>query len=204
MPHLAMDVSISHKYGRITHAMNRKLYLIRHCQATGQEPDAALTEEGHMQAEKLAHFLGDVDIKRIVSSPFVRAIQSVEPLAHHLHLGIETDPRLQERLLSNDHLPNWRERLRETFDHLDLRFPGGESSREAMQRANAAVQDIWGLEPTSSPAIVSHGNLSSLLLKHFDATVGFSTWERMTTPDVFCILFSAAGATITRLWQPTS
>jgi 2,3-bisphosphoglycerate-dependent phosphoglycerate mutase len=184
--------------------MNTKLYLIRHCQATGQEPGAALTAEGKIQAEKLAHLLVDADIKRIVSSPFARAVQSIEPLAHRLRLAIETDPRLQERVLGNDHLPNWRECLRETFDHLDLRFPGGESSREAMQRASAAVQDILCQEPTSAVAIVSHGNLSSLLLKHFDATVGFSTWDGMTTPDVFCILLSASGATITRIWQSAS
>lgn len=182
--------------------MNTRLYLIRHCQASGQEPDAALTAEGKIQAEKLAHFLVDASIARIVSSPFVRAVQSIEPLAWRLHLEIELDPRLQERVLSNDHLPNWRECLRETFDQLDLRFPGGESSREAMQRASAAVQDILRQEQMGATAIVSHGNLSTLLLKHFDSAISFSTWEGMTAPDVFCILLSASGTSVTRLWGP--
>jgi 2,3-bisphosphoglycerate-dependent phosphoglycerate mutase len=181
--------------------MNTKLYLIRHCQTTGQEPASVLTADGAQQAEKLADFLRDAPIERIVSSPFVRAVQSIEPLARRLCLEIETDPRLQERVLSGSDLPNWRENLRQTFDQLDLRFPGGESSREAMQRASAVVQDILHQKQTGTTAIISHGNLSALLLKHFDETIGFSTWENMTTPDVFCLQFSETGASITRLWQ---
>jgi len=184
--------------------MNTTIYLIRHCQATGQEPDAVLTAEGEKQAEKLADFLSDAPIARIVSSPFVRAVQSIKPLAHRLRLQIETDPRLQERVLSNSSLPHWRENLQQTFEQLDLRFPGGESSREAMQRAGAAVQDILHQQPTSAIAIVSHGNLSTLLLKYFDEAIGFSTWETMTTPDVFCIQPDEGGTSITRIWQPGS
>jgi 2,3-bisphosphoglycerate-dependent phosphoglycerate mutase len=121
--------------------------------------------------------------------------------SHRLRLPIETDPRLRERALSSSHLPNWRENLRQTFEQLDLCFPGGESSREAMQRASAAVHDILRKTPTGAIAIVSHGNLSTLLLKQFDATLGFSTWERMTTPDVFGLHLGEMGTRITRLWQ---
>jgi len=182
--------------------MNTTLYLIRHCQAIGQKPDAALTAAGIIQAEQVALCLGDVGINHIVSSPFARAVQSIEPLAHRLRLEIATDSRLQERVLGDGDLPNWRECLRETFDDLDLRFPGGESSREAMQRASTAVQDALRTHTASTIALISHGNLSTLLLKLFDASIGFSTWENMATPDIFCIRLSAAGATITRLWHP--
>ena len=182
--------------------MNPTLYLIRHCQATGQEPNAALTAAGIIQAEQVALCLCDVGIDRIVASPFARAVHSIEPLAQRLRLEIETDPRLQERVLGGGDLPNWRECLRETFDDLDLRFPGGESSREAMQRASAAVQDALHTHEAFAIALVSHGNLSTLLLKLFDASIGFSTWENMTTPDIFCIQIAAAGATITRVFQP--
>lgn len=181
--------------------MNITLYLIRHCKTTGQEPDAALTAEGKRQAEELAEFLSEAPIARIVSSPFVRAVQSVAPLAHRLGVPIETDPRLQERVLSDRPLPNWREQLRQTFEQLDLRLPGGETSREAMQRARAAVQDILRPPLTGAVAVVSHGNLSTLLLKLFDDTLGFSTWEHMTTPDVFCLHIGNTGSNITRLWQ---
>ncbi|PSB05434.1 hypothetical protein C7B62_25205 [Pleurocapsa sp. CCALA 161] len=57
--------------------MSLMLYLVRHCQATGQEPDAPLTEIGQQQAITLAGWLSGVSIGRIISSPFVRAYQSM-------------------------------------------------------------------------------------------------------------------------------
>ena len=74
-------------------------------------------------------------------------------------------------------------------------------SREAMQRANAAVQDILRTPSTGAVALVSHGNLSTLLLKLFEETRDFSAWEQMTTPDVFRLHLNDTGTHITHLWQ---
>src|SRR5207245_4789289 len=57
------------------------LYLVRHCRAAGQAPEAPLTAEGLAQAERLADVLAPLAPDRILSSPFRRAVQSVEPLA---------------------------------------------------------------------------------------------------------------------------
>ena len=184
---------------------NTQLYLIRHCQANGQEPDATLSASGEQQAQQLAEHLSAAGITRIVSSPFVRAVRSIEPLAQRLHVQIETEPRLQERVLSTEPLPDWRAALRQTFEQLDLSFPGGESSRQAMQRASAAVQDILQTSQASDTvAIVSHGNLTTLLLKHFDDRIDFHTWQQMTTPDVFRLHISPTATNISHLWPPTA
>jgi len=55
-----------------------------------------LDEKGRRQAEKLADALGGDDIRRVVSSPFVRCVQTVEPLAAALGLDVELDDRLAE------------------------------------------------------------------------------------------------------------
>ncbi|QBD82466.1 histidine phosphatase family protein [Ktedonosporobacter rubrisoli] len=180
--------------------MQKILYIIRHCQAEGQQPDAPLTATGRTQAAALARFLAQTSIERIVSSPFTRAIQSVEPLARELRLEIETDDRLIERVLSITPLADWLGALRATFSDLDLRFVGGESSREATARAVAAVTDILQ-QPCQVSVLVSHGNLSTLLLKHFDQNIGFETWYHMTNPDVFRITLAESGPKVERLWQ---
>ena len=51
------------------------MLLIRHCQSSGQDPDAALTEIGRKQAAALAEFLSDYPIDMIVSSSYMRAEQ---------------------------------------------------------------------------------------------------------------------------------
>jgi 2,3-bisphosphoglycerate-dependent phosphoglycerate mutase len=183
------------------------LYLVRHCQASGQAPDAPLTPPGHEQAERLADSLQPHGIARIVSSPYLRARQSVEPLARHLGLAIETDDRLIERVLSTVSLDDWRASLQAAWDDHDLILPGGESSHQATVRGMAALEAILtdGRQPT---VVVSHGNLISLLLHAFDGRPGFTTWEQLSNPDLFEIAYapptdrSAARWLATRTWVP--
>ena len=148
------------------------LYLVRHCQSTGQEPDAPLTPLGHEQARMLAGRLSTLGVARIVSSPYTRAWQSVEPLAPRLGLAIERDERLIERVLSTEHLPDWRERLLAAWNDFDLALPGGESSRAATARGLVALDDVLAADQLPA-AVVAHGNLISLLLHAFDGRPGF-------------------------------
>jgi 2,3-bisphosphoglycerate-dependent phosphoglycerate mutase len=164
--------------------MNHVFYLVRHCQATGQEADALLTETGQQQAMALADWLGEAQITRIISSPYVRAYQSVIPLAKRLGLSIEVDDRLIERVLCSTPLNDWREKLAETFVDLDLSFTGGESSRVAMSRGMAVVDEVIRYAE-SSVVIVTHGNLMALILKMFDEQIGYTEWVNLRNPDVY-------------------
>src|SRR5262245_33430887 len=119
--------------------MCKTLYLVRHCKATSQEPEAVLTGEGYLQATQLAEQLAALPIKRIISSPFVRARQSIAPLAEQLGLPIATDERLAERVLAPGDLLNWLAALKTSFEDIDRCLAGGESSRAAMQRASEVV-----------------------------------------------------------------
>jgi len=178
------------------------IYLVRHCEATcqGQEPGASLSEVGCQQAEQLAAWFADRKIARIISSPYTRAIQTVEPLATQRGLVIEIDERFRERALCSGPLPDWRERVAASYTDLDLCLPGGESCRTAMARGVAALEEVirHGLFPA---VVATHGNLLTLLRKHFDASVGFKEWQQLTNPDVYCLRYDEGQPTIVRLWE---
>jgi 2,3-bisphosphoglycerate-dependent phosphoglycerate mutase len=174
--------------------MNRVVYLVRHCQATGQEADAPLTELGQLQAFGLSERLSKASISRIISSPFARAYQSILPLSRSLSLTIELDARLTERVLSLIPIDDWRERLAQTFIDLDLCVEGGESSRAAMMRGIAVVNQAMQ-QATGPVVLVTHGNLMTLMLKHFNEQVGFAEWASLRNPDVYCISFNSEDET---------
>ena len=178
--------------------MNQLLYLVRHCQTIGQEPDAPLTEIGQQQAITLANRLCEAEIGCIISSSFSRAYQSVVPLSQRLGLTIEIDSLLTERVLSPVPLDNWQELLAKTFVDLDLSFEGGESSRTAMMRGVAVVERA--IQQTAKPTvIVTHGNLMTLILKYFDKQIGYAEWENLRNPDVYCLKFSDEETCIKRM-----
>jgi phosphohistidine phosphatase SixA len=76
------------------------LVLIRH--ALAGDPDAwqgddrirPLDERGRRQAEALVDALAEFELDRIVSSPFIRCVQTIAPLAEARGLDLELDDRL--------------------------------------------------------------------------------------------------------------
>ena len=78
------------------------VHLIRHAKAKNrvewEEPDhlRPLTKRGRREAEAIAARLGEDPPGRLVSSPFVRCVQTLEPLAVALDLPIETTDLLAE------------------------------------------------------------------------------------------------------------
>ncbi|WP_371932606.1 histidine phosphatase family protein [Bacillus carboniphilus] len=122
--------------------MTKRIFVIRHCQANGQQREAELSEEGEKQAYELANFFANKKVERIISSPFLRAKQSIKPLSERLSLDMESDERLSERILSSSNLSDWYEKLKETFEDLELKFAGGESSQEAMNRIVNVIEDV--------------------------------------------------------------
>jgi 2,3-bisphosphoglycerate-dependent phosphoglycerate mutase len=180
----------------------RHLFLVRHCESTGQEASAPLTAVGHTQAMRLADHLETVGVGLLVASPYTRAQQSVAPLAQRLGLPVETDARLAERVLSAAPLVHWREAIRRTFADLDLVWPGGESSRTAMARGRAAVDALLA-RPERVVVVVTHGNLMTLILHSFEAQLAFAAWERLSNPDVYCLTVHPDGIRVSRTWVPS-
>ncbi|EJR45708.1 histidine phosphatase family protein [Bacillus mycoides] len=182
----------------------KKIIVIRHCSATGQKRDAELTFAGKDQANTLAAFLleNQLQIDHIISSPFVRAIDSIRPYAIQANLSIEEDERLAERILSSVPMDDWMQKLESTFTNIDIAFSGGESTKQATDRAISLIQDVLKLNHTTT-LLVTHGNLLTLILKHFDRTIGFSEWRTLTNPDVYEITIDEKSF-IKRLWEASS
>jgi 2,3-bisphosphoglycerate-dependent phosphoglycerate mutase len=115
-------------------------------------------------------------------------------------MEIKSDGRLIEAALSTIDYSDWLDKLLKTFSDFELCFEGGESSRAAMTRAIAAVNDALLLN-TDRVAVVTHGRLLTLILKHFDSRYGFEEWRNLTTPDVFRIVIKENEFQVNRIWQ---
>ena len=78
------------------------VFLIRHAHAgdrsawSGDDRLRPLSKRGFAQAEDIARFLGDEPITVIRSSPAIRCLQTVAPLARARMSTVESDARLVE------------------------------------------------------------------------------------------------------------
>lgn len=78
------------------------LYLVRHAKAgrrqlwTGPDEERPITRRGRRQAGRLVERFRGLEVARVVSSPYVRCVQTVEPLARSRGLGVEIASELAE------------------------------------------------------------------------------------------------------------
>lgn len=78
------------------------LYLIRHAKAgqrdrwTGDDALRPLSKKGLVQAEALRDAFAGRTVPRLLSSPYVRCVQTLEPLAAAMSTVVETVPALAE------------------------------------------------------------------------------------------------------------
>jgi broad specificity phosphatase PhoE len=78
------------------------IYLVRHAKAgergawVGDDELRPLSGRGHAQARHLLELLADADFERVVSSPYVRCMETVVPLAAARHMALEPSDALAE------------------------------------------------------------------------------------------------------------
>lgn len=175
--------------------MDKTVYLVRHCQAAGQELQAELTEEGKEQAKELMRFFEKRNIKHIISSPFTKAIQSIKPTADSLSLQVEIDGRLAEHKLISKNLKDWLERLEESVRDMDLKMAGGESSCEVAKRGMEVLEAA-----TDGTVLATHRNTMGLLLMRIDGMQGLKEWAGLSHPDVYEVKVKKDTYYVRRIW----
>jgi broad specificity phosphatase PhoE len=78
------------------------VYLVRHAKAgsrkawSGTDELRPLSKAGRAQARALAKRLAGAEITRVLSSPYVRCVQTVEPLAARMGIPVELSDALGE------------------------------------------------------------------------------------------------------------
>ena len=84
------------------------------------------------------------DIDHIVSSSYVRAVQTVEGIAQVLEKEVEKDSRFREGGLADSEykLDDPIEASRYSFKNPTFTFPGGESCQTIKNRGIAALKDV--------------------------------------------------------------
>ncbi len=173
------------------------MILIRHGQtefnvvygATRQDPgvvDPGLTEEGIRQIESAGEALVGYDLRRILASPYSRALQTAEIIAEQLGLAVEVEPLVRERAYfacdigsPRSHLTTrwpdfdfrdlaerWWDEPEETEDRLLLRCTEFHSSVSVLDDwRHLLVVSHWGFIKGLTGLAVQNGELVS-----FDAS----------------------------------
>ena len=178
--------------------------LIRHAESVApgisgfDEYTRPLTAKGMRDASQLCDKLSSMRIDAVYSSPYLRARQTIEPIAQPHGLAIETVEDLRERLLSPVDLPDWRAHLKRSWNDFDYALPGGGTSRDAQARVVRVLDMVATRYAGGTVILASHGNLIALALSAFIASIDYAFWESIPMPAVFTLIREETGWKVSR------
>ncbi|MCW1939278.1 histidine phosphatase family protein [Bacillus anthracis] len=167
------------------------IYFVRHAHSTytKEERERPLSEKGHLDAENVTHLLKDKHIDVVISSPYKRAIQTVQGIANTYHVSIEIEEDLRERLLSSEPVADFNDAIENVWEDWSFAYEGGESNDVAQRRAVICMQSILKKYEDKNIVIGTHGNIMVLLMNYFDSKYDFQFWKTLHMPDVYKLTF---------------
>ncbi len=126
-------------------------------------PDPRLTELGHQQARAAAAALEAETIRRIIVSPYTRALQTAAPIAERLNVPVIINPIVRERYAFSCDIGSPVSHLVSAFPHYDFRhideiwWPATEEPAEhIIARANLFRAEMAALPDWTDTLVVSH------------------------------------------------
>jgi 2,3-bisphosphoglycerate-dependent phosphoglycerate mutase len=175
-----------------TRLMGSEVVLVRHAQSVipraGGPGDyqRPLAEEGMAQAERLVADLAGVHPVLVASSPYLRAVQTVEPLARAMGMPVRTEEDLREWDSGIEPTPDYVRHYTESWADPQFARPGAESLHQLTDRATATVARLAGENPDGIVVIGSHGTFICRALVGFGLTgVDWSFSRAMPMPAIY-------------------
>jgi 2,3-bisphosphoglycerate-dependent phosphoglycerate mutase len=159
-----------------------------------RDDERPLSDEGRRAAEELADELEPYVLTGVYSSPYRRAVETVEPIARRRGLEVQTLPDLRERRLTTAPRDDWRDHLTQAWTDPDYALEGAESGRSAQRRGIGVLDLLRVRHPDGGRVVVgSHGNLISLILQTFEPEVDLAFHLGMPTPAVYHLEHDGVG-----------
>ncbi|MCM3388325.1 histidine phosphatase family protein [Ureibacillus chungkukjangi] len=186
--------------------MLTNLYLVRHAHST-YSPDELgrpLSQRGFIDAEKIMKLFENKEIDIIISSPYKRAIQTVEGIANFREKVVLLEENFKERTLSIGAVEDFEAAITKVWVEPTFSWSGGESNMDAQKRGVKALKNLLTTCEGKNVVIGTHGNLMTLILNHFDKNYDFNFWKTLDMPDIYKLTFEYQELKeVKRIWNRT-
>lgn len=189
--------------------MKTFIYMVRHGESAkteGNERTRGLTDKGKSDAHIITDLLKDEEIDVFISSPYRRAILTIEELAQSSGKETLIYEDLREIVfLSGDKILPDEElypTVKKMFFDPDFLFPGGESITVCQNRIILTFKKILTQYKGQKVVIGTHGLVMTLMMRYFDSQYNLNFLLKTSEPDIYKLEFHEEVLVETkRLWK---
>lgn len=171
--------------------MITNIYFVRHAHSiyTPEDLKRPLSERGLKDAERATEILSKEKIHRVISSPYKRAIETVEGIAALLNQEVQLEDDFRERKLAETSVDNFEESVLRVWRDFNFSFTGGESGYIAQHRGVVALEKILDKYDGENIVIGTHGNIMVLIMNYYNKNYNYNFWKELKMPDIYKLTF---------------
>lgn len=158
------------------------VYFIRHARSDFSAREDAfrpLSQEGLRDRACVAAFLRDKRIDAVLSSPYRRAVETVEAFAGEAGLPVVTVDDFRERCAGSVRETDFTGFARAQWADFTYKNPGGESLAEVQRRNMAALRSVLRKYGNRNVVIGTHGTALSTILHFYAPAYGYADFAAM-------------------------
>ncbi|MCW1238096.1 MULTISPECIES: histidine phosphatase family protein [Bacillus] len=188
--------------------MNTYIYMVRHGESSkleGSERTRGLTEKGSLDAHRVTDILKTEGIDTFISSPYKRAVLTIEKTANFYEKEILIYENLKECMFSSgDQVISDKEvypLVKKMFSNPDFTLMEGESYKDCQRRVVKVLKEILMDFQGQKIVIGTHGLVMTLMMNYFDKQYGFEFLIHTSKPDIYKLEFNAEQLlNVKKLW----
>lgn len=172
------------------------VYFVRHAQPNYNNHDdysRELTQKGLEDRKLVTKYLMDKSVDVVLSSPYLRSVDTVEDFADTCGLTIETIADFRERKVDSCWIEDFYSFSKKQWEDFDYKLSDGECLREVQERNIAALKKVLKRCEGKNIVVGSHGTALSTIVNYYDASFGFEQFEAIRALMPWVVHFQFVG-----------
>lgn len=158
------------------------VFYVRHAEPNYQNhQDAAreLSPKGLQDRMLVTQFLSGKQIDVLISSPFKRAVDTIQEYADSVGLDITLHDAFRERKVGSGWIDDFTAFSQKQWQDFSYKLPDGECLNEVQERNLSALKNVLQEHKGKQIVIGGHGTALCTILNHYDHSFGYASFEEM-------------------------
>jgi 2,3-bisphosphoglycerate-dependent phosphoglycerate mutase len=168
-----------------------ELYYVRHSQVDYIQNDneRQLSPQGKKDVKLVTEYFKDIKVDRIVSSPYIRAVSTIQETANRSNIEIELFNELRERKVATRYIDDFEGFARNQWSNFDFKFEGGESFNEVIKRSKSRIETILQESKNKVVIVGTHGTFLSIYLNSINKEFGYEDFKKLRMQDIYKVTY---------------
>ena len=158
------------------------VYFIRHAEPNYENHDGLsreLSPKGLQSSKELVNSFAGIQIDAFYSSPYLRAVDTIKPLADSRGRSIHLIPDFRERKITDHWIEDFTGFTEKQWADFHYHLPGGESLFMVQERNIRALEDLLQAHPDQTILIGTHGTALSTIINYYKPDFQLADFHRI-------------------------